>query len=414
MQALWRERQRYHRLARWLVIFIAILVAFVVGFILRGQTGLMRDLGFPLTSQEAASFQSQSNLANNKSIASRVSSVEDLLETQSLDTIELDQATDTMLSAMMAATGDPYAAYFDPERYNTYIRESADRSYGGIGVLFNDYNGRVYVADVFSGSEAEAKGVEQGDFVETIDGVNARGWSITEVVGALAKKEGQEVVVSWMRPTSLDAQTGDTFSTALVCERYNEVNLTSELVDEVGYVRLRQLTQNSSNLVKEAVESLQNDGARAFVLDLRDNPGGYLTQAVDIASLFLDGGVIVSIQTIDGITAKTSTGATLTSAPLVVLVNDYTASASEVLAGALQDNQRAVVVGQRTQGKGSVQVVRELDFGGAIRYTAAYYLTPQGHEINNVGILPNIQVAQSESGDSQRLVAIDTARSMIP
>ncbi len=145
-------------------------------------------------------------------------------------------------------------------------------------------------------------------------------------------------------------------------------------------------------------------------------PGGYLTQAVDIASLFIESGVIVEIQTVDGpASSKKASGATITSAPLVVLVNKYTAAAAEVLAAALQDNQRAQLVGETTLGKGSVQVVRELDFGGAVRYTAALYLTPLGYHIDDTGIVPQAVVANGDADgktDDQRIVALDTARAL--
>lgn len=137
------------------------------------------------------------------------------------------------------------------------------------------------------------------------------------------------------------------------------------------------------------------------MLDLRDNAGGYLTQAVDIASLFVNSGVLVQIQGNDGpATTKSAAGdAPYKDVPLVVVVNRYTAAAAEVLAASLQDNERADVVGETSMGKGSVQVVRELDFGGAVRYTAAYYLTPQGEPIDNVGIVPQVGVVNGEGED---------------
>lgn len=409
-----QEKERGRRVLRFFAFFLVVVVAFVAGFAVRSQTAFVQSLGFPVSSDEAAATASSKNLKSTyDSISARVEEVEDLLADNSLDAVDLEKATYSMLDGLLKATGDPYAAYFNPERYNSYIKETTERTYAGIGVLFSEYNGRAYVADVFEGSEAEAKGVRQGDFVEAIDGDSSRIWSLVEVVNSLAREEGTNVVVTWMRPISLDAETGSEFTTTLECRRYEEVNVTTELVNDVGYIRLRQITQNSSDLVKSAVTDLTGQGAVAFVLDIRDNPGGYLTQAVDIASLFIKSGVVVEIQTIDGVSSKTVSGVTVTDAPLVVLVNGYTSAASEVLAAALQDNQRAEVVGQTTLGKGSVQVVRELTFGGAVRYTAAYYLSPLGHEINGVGVVPTIMVGATEDSDAQRLVAIDTAHSLV-
>ena len=184
-------------------------------------------------------------------------------------------------------------------------------------------------------------------------------------------------------------------------------------------MKVRQISSNAAELVDQATKSLIEQGAGAIVLDLRDNAGGYLTQAVDIASLFVNSGVLVQIQGNDGpATTKSAAGdAPYKDVPLVVVVNRYTAAAAEVLAASLQDNERADVVGETSMGKGSVQVVRELDFGGAVRYTAAYYLTPQGEPIDNVGIAPQVGVVNGEGedgADSQLATGIDIARSLIP
>ena len=192
-------------------------------------------------------------------------------------------------------------------------------------------------------------------------------------------------------------------------------NVTTELAGTVGYIKLKQITQNADDLVGKAVADLTAQGATSFVLDIRDNPGGYLTQAVDIANLFVKSGVIVEVQTLDGSSTKTASGPVATEAPLVVLVNGYTSAAAEVLAAALQDNKRAQVVGTQTLGKGSVQVVRELSFGGALRYTAAYYKSPLGHDINDVGVLPDKTVAAGgdAASDAQKRLALETAESLV-
>ena len=191
-------------------------------------------------------------------------------------------------------------------------------------------------------------------------------------------------------------------------------NVTTSLEGTVGYLKVRQLTQTSADLVKQALADLGSQGALSFVLDIRDNPGGYLTQAVDLASLFVKSGSIVQIETKDGKSVKSATGNVATDKPLVVLVNENTAAAAEVLAAALQENQRATLVGASTLGKGSVQVVRDLSFGGALRYTAAYYLTPQGRAINDVGVTPDVSVGLGgEAGsDNQRSLALETAQSL--
>ena len=166
--------------------------------------------------------------------------------------------------------------------------------------------------------------------------------------------------------------------------------------------------------MRSAVESLEAQGAQSYVLDIRDVPGGYLSQAVEIANLFVRNGIIVQIETNGGISTRQASGEVVTDKPLVVLVNGNTTAAAEVLASALQDNQRATLVGQTTMGKGSVQVVRELSFGGALRYTAAYYLSPQGRAIDGLGVAPDIIVDRNEgASDNQLSLAIETAQSSI-
>ena len=408
-----RDRQSIRRATRWMAFILVVVIAFCAGFFVRSQSDFMASLGFPVEKSSQSTGSAKETKTVHDSVSMRIAEVEDLLSRYSLDSYDLETSTYGMVDAMMKSTGDPYATYYTPERYAAYVKEAGNRDYSGIGVLFAEYNGRAYAVDVFQGSEAEAKGVRQGDFVVAVDGDSSKTWSMAEVVKAVSRQEGQSVVVTWMRPTSLDAEKGSEFTTMLTCQKFDEQNVTTSLDDTVGTVKIRQITQNSARLVEDAVRDLLEQGATSFVIDLRDNPGGYLTQAVDIASLFVQSGVLVQVQGTDGVSTKTASGVTLTDAPLVVLVNSYTSSAAEVLACALQDNQRAEVVGQTTMGKGSVQVMRELSFGGAIRYTAAYYLSPLGHDIDGIGVVPDVSISNGDDEvDTQMLIAQDTARSL--
>lgn len=411
-----KEHARNKRIARILIFFLVVIVAFLCGYAVRNNTAFIASLGIPVDEsiQDPAAASQAKSKSTYDSLSARISEAEDMLETYSFDDIQLQDATDLMLTDLMTSTQDPYSVYFDQERYEAYIKESAEKNPSGVGVLFGDYDGRAYVIDVLEGSEAQARGVTQGDFVVAIDGDSGHTWSTSEVIGALARDDGENVVISWMRPISLDARTGKEFTTTLTCRDYDIENVTSELYEDVGYIKLRQITGNASDLVKNAIDELTAQGAAAFVLDITDNPGGYLTQSIDTASLFLQSGVVVGIETLDGVSTRTASGATATNAPMVVMINGFTSGVAEVLAAALQDNQRATTVGETTTGKGSVQVTRELTFGGALRYTAAYYLTPLGHEIHGHGVVPDIQVGNDTAdSDTQFLVALDTARSLI-
>ena len=156
------ERATNHLMFRLFITVILVAVAFCAGFVLRSQTALVASWGIPVTEEEAASLSQAAAQDTYESVSARVADVEDILDTYSLDKVDLTGATYSMLADMMKSTGDPYASYYNPDLYNNYIKESTSRSYAGIGVIFADYNGRAYVAGVFEGSEAEAKGVQQG------------------------------------------------------------------------------------------------------------------------------------------------------------------------------------------------------------------------------------------------------------
>ena len=267
------------------------------------------------------------------------------------------------------------------------------------------------MVDLFEGSPAQLGGVQVGDFVVAVDGDREQSWSRSEVASLLSQHAGQSAVITWRRPESLESDGGKEFTTTLQCAEYDEPNVTIEYYGDqhVGYIRLKQFTQNSASLVEKALRDLEAQGAESYVLDLRDNPGGYLSQAVDVASLFMNSGTVVEIKTVDGQSAKAASGKVATAAPLIVLLNKNTAAAAEVVAAALKENQRATLVGVTTLGKGSVQVLHELSFGGAMRYTAAYYLTPEGHAIDQVGVTPTVLVDTGGNDDAQKQYAIEVA-----
>ncbi len=413
-----KRRARSYRLIRVFLVIILAVAAFAIGFMVRGQSTFLQSLGFPssitgivqsdITDQNAA----KKDVYN--SLSMRVAEVEDILAADSLDSYNLDEVTESTLQAFSTASDDPYLRYYSADRYNALLN-TQNEGYAGVGVLFSEYNGQAYVVDVFEGSPAQLEGVQEGDYVVAINGDRSQTWSRSEVAAVLSQSEGMTVVITWRRPESLESDGGTEFTTTLECAEYDEANVTTEYNDDrkVGYVKLKQLTQNSASLVQAALADLGGQGARAFVLDLRDNPGGYLSQAVDLASLFMSSGTVVEVQTVDGQSAKTASGQPVTDLPLVVLTNKNTAAAAEVVAAALKESQRAVLVGTNTLGKGSVQVLHELSFGGAMRYTAAYYLTPEGHAIDQVGVTPTVSLDNSGEGDAQKDYAVELAASRI-
>ena len=410
-----KMRARSHRLIGIFLVCILIAAAFSVGFFLRGQSAFLQSLGFPSTitgvKQSTTTETSKAKNAEN-SLSMRFSEVEDVLAADSLDTYDLDAATKATLNAFTKSTDDPYLRYYTPERYNALLN-TQDEGYAGVGVLFSEYNGKAYVVDVFEGAPAQLEGVKEGDFVVSINGDSSQTWSRSEVAAVLSQSQGSNVVITWRRPESLEADGGEKFTTTLACEEYDEVNVTTEYDEDrtVGYIKVKQFTQNAGALVTSAINDLTNQGARAFVLDLRDNPGGYLSQAVGVASAFMSSGTIVEVVTVDGQSAKSASGQPATDGALVILTNRNTAAAAEVVAAAIKEGQRGTLVGTTTMGKGSVQVLYELSFGGAMRYTAAYYLTPEGHAIDKVGVTPDVTLENIDEGDVQKDFAIELAGS---
>ena len=414
-----KTRARSYHFIRLFGVVILLFAAFALGFFVRGQAALLDSLGFPefvtgvTTSDAVDASASKKDVFN--SLSARVSEVEDILASDSLDAYNLDVVTDSALDAFAEASDDAYLRYYSQGRYSSLNVQN--EGYAGIGVLFSEYEGQAYVVDVFENSPAQLEGVTEGDFVVSINGDNSQTWSRSEVAALLSQSEGSTVVITWRRPESLEADGGEEFTTTLACEQYDEKNVSREYDKKkrVGYIKVKQLTQNAAPLVEAAITKLKERGAGAYVLDLRDNPGGYLTQAVDLASLFMRSGTVVEVQTKDGVSAKVSSGAPATDSPLVILANKHTAAAAEVVVAACKESQRAnAVVGTTTLGKGSVQALHDLTFGGALRYTAAYYLTPEGHAIDKVGVSPTVQLDASKKGDSQKSYAIELAASLVP
>ena len=410
--------RNYHFIRVFLVVILAFAM-FALGFFVRGNPTFLASLGFPesitgITQGEVADANASKKDVFN-SLSARVSEVEDILAEDSLDSYSLDVVTESALNAFAEASDDPYLRYYSQGRYASL--NVKNDGYAGIGVLFSEHNGQAYAVDVFEDSPAQLAGVQAGDYVVSINGDNSQTWSRSEVAAVLSQAQGTNVVITWRRPESLEADGGHEFTTTLGSQEYNEKNVTYEYNTEkkVGYIKVKQFTQNAADLTKKAINKLKEEGAASFVLDLRDNPGGYLSQAIDLASLFMRSGTVVEVQTKDGVSAKASSGQPATDSPLVILANKNTAAAAEVVVAACKESQRAdAIVGTTTLGKGSVQVLHDLSFGGALRYTAAYYLTPEGHAIDKVGVAPTITLEDSGEGDSQKDYAVELAGSLVP
>ena len=426
LSKLLKEKARTRKIVVALLCFICFCIAFMLGFAFRSQVTLMDSLGIPVGEEADLNVLSakSKDLSTSKttvktvynSISERIDEVEDILADNSFDTADLDETTKAAITEILACTDDEYAKYYTAAEYSKLINDSKANQYAGVGCLLNEMNGKCFIADVFEGSEADLKGVLAGDYIKSINGEDVTGKSATEVRTTVSSQAGKQIVANLVRPKASYGDVGDEYSVTLQVSEVNVENVTTTTKDDVAYIKIHQFNDETSNVVSQKVKELEGDDVKAYVLDVRNNPGGYLTGALDCASSFLTSGTLVTIESTNGNANRTTEGQTITTKPLVVLVNNNTSAASEVFAAALQDNSRAVLVGAKTAGKGSVAATRELSFGGAIRYTAAYYYTPSGNEINKNGIKPDIELSDindlDENSDSLTS-AIDSAVSIL-
>ena len=306
------------------------------------------------------------------------------------------------IRGMLASLDDPYTRFLDPREFKEMqIDTSGELSGVGIQLSLDKETKNLVVVSPIDGSPASRAGVQPKDVITAIDGKSTKGMSTEDAVKLIRGQAGTSVTLTLQRK-------GQSLQVPLTRERIelhavdHQINTSPDGV-KVGYIRLRQFNATATKDMRLAVKDLEEKGAQGYVLDLRSNPGGLLMASVEIARQWLNEGTIVSTKTRDGIQdVKRANGRALTAKPLVVLVNEGSASASEILSGALQDNQRAVLVGQKTFGKGLVQSVRGLSDGSGMTVTIAKYLTPSGRDIHKHGIDPDVQAKMSEL-EAQRL-----------
>ena len=306
------------------------------------------------------------------------------------------------IRGMLAGLDDPYTRFMDPREFKEMqIDTSGELSGVGIQLSLDKDTKELVVVSPIEGSPASRAGVQPRDVITSIDGKSTKGMSTEDAVKLIRGQAGTNVTLTLRRK----AQNLQVLLTRERIELHavdHQINTTPDGV-KVGYIRLKQFNANATKDMRLALQDLEAKGVQGYVLDLRSNPGGLLMASVEIARQWLNEGTIVSTKTRNGITdVRRATGRALTDKPLVVLVNEGSASASEILSGALQDNRRAVLVGQKTFGKGLVQSVRGLSDGSGMTVTIAKYLTPSGRDIHKHGITPDVQAKMSEL-EAQRL-----------
>lgn len=287
---------------------------------------------------------------------------------------------------------DPYTRFLDPSEFETLTNQTTGELSGiGIVLAIDEQTSGLIVVEPIENSPAAEVGIKEGDKILKINDKPTSLMSLEQASAEIKGEAGTEVSLQ------IERQGEETFDVTLTRAQIELPSVDYHVQDEdglkVGYIKLDEFSSHAAEQMKKAIEELNKEEVSSFVLDLRNNPGGLLFSSVEIARMWLSEGAIVS--TIDrkgGDQKFSANGTALTELPLVVLVDQYSASASEILAGALKENKRATVVGTRTYGKGTVQSVHSLSDGSGLAVTIAQYYPPSGMDINHVGITPDIQV----------------------
>jgi carboxyl-terminal processing protease len=322
----------------------------------------------------------------------------DVLERIRRDYVEpVDEKTlmENAINGMLAAL-DPHSSYMNPKVYKD-MQVQTRGEFGGLGIEVTMENGVIKVVSPIDDTPASKAGIQSGDLIFALDGEPVQGLTLQEAVEKMRGKVGTSIKISLRRNN-----VKDPIDLTLTRETIKVKAVRFRLEGDVGYIRVTSFTEQATSGVLDAVEKIKKEAGpklKGYVLDLRNNPGGLLDQAISMVDAFLDKGEIVSVKArkaedVQRWNAKP--GDVTNGMPIVVLMNGGSASASEIVAGALQDHRRAIILGTRSFGKGSVQTIMQVTGGGAIRLTTALYFTPSGRSIQKEGIKPDIEVEQAK------------------
>lgn len=348
-----------------------------------GLRALLRDEGQPPTALGSLVLTGDDR-ADLDQFLHRIEQVQSLSRSRPITVVY------AAVAGMVTSLRDPNSAFFTPDAFAQFIRRTRGDDFAGVGIVIEERAGQVVITDVLEGSPASEAGLRAGDAIVAVDGVATAGQTLEQVSQMIRGAENTPVVLT-IRRAGQDAQLTFSITRRRIQQR---VVTTRMLPSGVGYLRLTQFTQPSADLVAAGLRSLMQEGARGIVLDMRGNPGGLLEASVNVASHFLERGVVATLESGRG----QSTAYTVRprdpkfTGPLVVLVDRGSASASEVVAGALQDNG-IKLVGTRTYGKATVQAVYRFRDGSGLRVTISHYLTPSGRDIEGQGLMPDVEVA---------------------
>tara|TARA_Y100001970_G_scaffold268486_1_gene359821 strand:+ start:408 stop:1553 length:1146 start_codon:yes stop_codon:yes gene_type:complete len=337
-----------------------------------------------------------SNSANEDNIYKKIdlfSEVLDKIKNEYVEDLNQSDAMDAAINGVLQSL-DPYSSYMSPELYESMQTETSGE-FGGLGIEVGMEHGVVKVISPIDNSPASRVGLKAGDYIVKINDIQVQGKTLSEAVEIMRGPVGSDIEITVRRRGEKKA-----LIFTITREIIKVASVNSKIIDEkTGYLRLTSFNENSSDQIKQKIKELKkNLKIENYILDLRNNPGGLLSQAIKISDFFLDSGEIVSTKSKRKYENRkwfAKKGDILKNETIIVLINYGSASAAEIVAGALKDHKRAILVGESTYGKGSVQSIIPLQNDGAIRLTVSKYYLPSGKSISEIGVTPDFKIAES-------------------
>ena len=321
------------------------------------------------------------------------SDVLDTLKKEYVDDVKQDEVIDSAINGMLQSL-DPYSSYMSPEAFQNMSRDTKGE-FGGLGIEITMESGLVKIITPIEGTPADKAGVQAGDYIVKIEDKQVKGMTLLDAVKLMRGKVGTSLEITVRRP-EVEGEIKFNITRAII--KIREVSL--EVKNNIGYIRLRAFNEQSHNQLIKQLKKISNKKVEGYILDLRNNPGGLLSQAIKITETFLDGGEIVSTRGRDKNDIRifnAKKGDKINNKPLIVLINQGSASASEIVSGALKDHKRAILLGEKSFGKGSVQSIIPLKNRGGLRLTTAKYYLPSGESIHEKGVEPDITVKRNKN-----------------
>ncbi len=385
-------RQKVSGYKRFTLLVISIMM--VLSFV-----GCTTDNGNIINSLGGQSSNSSSSLLN-KDVEKKADEIQEIIDGYFYFEADEENITENVYKGMMEGLDDPYSVYYTKEEY-AKLQEETSGEYVGIGVQVSQDPETKIITMVkpFKNSPATEAGIKKGDILVAVDDLELSGEEVSEVVKLIKGEEGTVVKIKVYREGESDYLTFD-----VTRRKVENPTVEYEMLDNnVGYISVSEFYDVTANQYKAAVEELKAQGMKGLIVDLRDNPGGLLTAVVDMLDYMLPEGKIVYTEDKDGniISEYSSTDKEKFELPLVVLANEYSASASEIFTGAIKDYGIGTIVGKQTYGKGIVQRLFELKDGSAVKVTIAKYFTPNGNDIHKIGVEPDVEVDLSEEAKKE-------------